>query len=66
MLTETKAVDQISLDSENTVFIREANIVLRDGVEISRTYHRTSLTPGQDVSAWPQKVQDICTAAWKD
>jgi hypothetical protein len=65
MLTETKIIDQISVNDENIVFIRESNIVLRDGAEISRTYHRTSLTPGQDVSAFSQKVQDICAAAWK-
>jgi hypothetical protein len=65
MLTESKIIDQITVNEENIVFIRESNIVLRDGVEISRTYHRTSLTSGQDVSVWPQKVQDICAAAWK-
>ena len=64
-LTETKTLDQILVNNENIVFIRESNIVLRDGVEISRTYHRTSLTPDQDVSNWPQQVQDICAAAWK-
>jgi hypothetical protein len=65
-LTETKIIDQISVNDENIVFIRESNIVLRDNVEISRTYHRTSLTPNQDVSIWPKKVQEICAAAWKD
>lgn len=65
MLTETKIIDQISVDDNNVVYIRESNIVLRDGIEISRTYHRTTLTPKQDVSGWPQKVQEICAVAWK-
>lgn len=65
MLTETKIIDQIFVNDENIVSIRESNIIMRDGVEISRTYHRTSLTSGQDASVWPQKVQDICAAAWK-
>jgi hypothetical protein len=64
-LIKTKNIDQIFVNAENIVFIRESNIVILDGVEISRTYHRTSLTPDQDVSNWPQKVQDICAAAWK-
>jgi len=65
MLTESKIIDQITVNEEGIVYIRESNIIMRDGVEISRTYHRTSLTPEQDVSIWPQKVQDICAAAWK-
>lgn len=64
-LSETKIIDQISVNDENIVFIRESSIVMRDGVEISRTYHRSSLTPGQDTSTLPKKVQDICAAAWK-
>lgn len=64
MLTENKVIDQISVDENNIVHIREATIILRDDSEISRTYHRTTLVPNQDVSDWPQKVQDICAAVW--
>lgn len=65
MLTENKLIDQITVDQEGVVHIRESTIILRDGVEISKSYHRTTLVKGQDVSSWPQKVQDICAAAWK-
>lgn len=64
MLTETKIIDQIVVGDNNVVHVRESNIILRDGVEVTRSFHRTTLTPGQDVSAWPQKVQGICAAVW--
>lgn len=65
MLAENKLIDQIAVDETGVVHIRESTIILRDGVEISKSYHRTTLVKGQDVSSWPQKVQDICAAAWK-
>ena len=64
MLTETKQVDQVMIDQNKIVHIRESIIVFRDGVEIARTYHRTTLAPGSDTSAWPENVQAICQAAW--
>lgn len=64
MLTESTIIDQIFVDENNIVHIREATIISRDDVEISKTYHRTTLVPNQDVSSWPQKVQNICAAVW--
>lgn len=65
MLTETKTVNQIAVEPDSkTVFVREIIVVSRDGVEIARNYHRTTLTSGSDVSAWPEHVQRICAAAW--
>lgn len=66
MLTESKSIDQIAVDENSVVHIRESNVIGRDGVEIAKTYHRTTLVKGQDVSAWPRKVQDICAVAWKE
>ena len=39
---------------------------MEDGKEISKTYHRWVLTPGQNVDAQTQKVQDIATATWTE
>lgn len=66
MLTEKKLIDQITVDQEGVVHIRESTIIFRDGAEISKTYHRTTIVKGQDVSSWPQKVQRICTATWAE
>ena len=63
-LTETTTVDQITVTENGTVLYREATRVLRDGDEIAKTYHRTSLTPGQDLTGQPANVVAICNAAW--
>jgi archaellum component FlaF (FlaF/FlaG flagellin family) len=63
-LTETKVIDQITVTENGTVLYREATRILKDGDQIAQTYHRTSLTPGQDITNQPQKVQDICNVAW--
>lgn len=63
-LTETTTVDQITVTENGTVLYREATRVLRDGAEIAKTYHRTSLTPGQDLTGQPANVVAIAQAAW--
>jgi hypothetical protein len=63
-LTETKVVDQITVTENGTVLYREATRILKDGDEIAKTYHRTSLTPGQDLTGQPANVVAICNVAW--
>ena len=63
-LTETKVIDQITVTENGTVLYREATRVLRDGEQIAQTYHRTSLTPGQDLTGQPANVAAIATTAW--
>jgi hypothetical protein len=63
-LTKVTVVDQITVTENGIVLYREATRIMEDGDQISQTYHRTSLTPGQDVSSQPANVQAICAAAW--
>jgi len=63
-LTKSTVVDQITVTENGIVLFREATRILEDGVELSKTFHRSSLVPGQDISAVPAKVQAICNAAW--
>jgi len=65
-LTETKVIDQITVTENGTVLYREATRILKDGEQIAQTYHRTSLTPGQDLTGQPANVVAICNAAWTD
>jgi hypothetical protein len=37
---------------------------MEDGTQLSQTYHRSSLTPGQDLTGVPANVVAICNAAW--
>jgi len=63
-LTETKIIDQITVNENGAVLYREATRILKDGEQIAQTYHRTSLTPGQDLTGQPANVVAICNAAW--
>ena len=63
-LEKTTSVDQITVTENGIVLFREATRIMEDGNEISKTYHRTSLTPGQDLTGQPANVVAICNVAW--
>jgi hypothetical protein len=63
-LTKTTAVDQTTVTENGIVLYREVTTIFEDGVEISKKYHRSSLTPGQDLTGVPANVVAICNAAW--
>jgi DNA-binding transcriptional LysR family regulator len=64
LLTKTTTVDQITVTENGTVLYREATRIMEDGVQLSQTYHRSSLTPGQDLTGVPANVVAICNTAW--
>lgn len=64
MLTKQVKIDQILVNDNGIVFYRKATSILEDGVELSKTYHRSSLTPGQDLAGVPDNVVAICNVAW--
>ena len=64
--TETKVIDQITVTENGIVLYREAPRILKYGEQIAQTYHRTSLTPAQDLTGQPANVVAICNAAWTD
>ena len=64
MLTEKKSIDRIEVVNNAIIQVRECTTIERDGVEIAKSYHRSSFTPGADVSAMPQAVQDIANLVW--
>jgi hypothetical protein len=63
-LTETKVVDQITVCENGIVLYREATRIMRGDEQIAQTYHRSSLTPGQDLTGQPANVIAIAQAAW--
>jgi hypothetical protein len=63
-LTKTIVVDQITVTENGIVLYREATRIMEDGNQLSQTYHRTSLTPGQDLTGVPANVVAICNTAW--
>ncbi len=63
-LTKQTVVDQITVTENGIVLYREATRIMEDGQQLSQTYHRTSLTPAQDLTGQPANVVAICNAAW--
>jgi hypothetical protein len=63
-LTKTTTVDQITVTKNGIVLYREATRIMEDGNQISQTYHRSSLTPTQDLTDVPANVVAICNTAW--
>ena len=64
MITKETVVDEITVKENGIVLYREATRIIEDGKVLTQTYHRTSLTPGQDVEGQPANVVAICNTAW--
>jgi hypothetical protein len=63
-LTKEIVVDQITVNENGIVLYREATRIMEDGNQISQTYHRSSLTPSQDLTGVPANVVAICNTVW--
>jgi len=63
-ITKEKVIDQITVTENGIVLYREATRIMEDGQQLSQTYHRTSLTPGQDLAGQPASVVAHCNVAW--
>ena len=76
-LTESTIIDKIEIVSiYKAVQVRKANIIKKDGVEITRTFERYVLDPGtldasdnlvdNPLTNIPDEVKDICNVVWTD
>ena len=63
-LTKSTVIDQITVTENGIILYREATRIMENGNQLSETYHRTSLTPGQDLTGIPANVAAICNVAW--
>ncbi len=63
-ITKTTTVDQTTITENGVILYREATRIMEDGVELTKTYHRSSLTPAQDLTGVPANVVAICNTAW--
>ena len=63
-LSKEIAIDQITVTENGVVLYRQATRILEDGVQLSQTYHRTSLAPASDLTGVPANVAAIANVAW--
>uniref|UniRef100_A0A6M3K2E2 Uncharacterized protein n=1 Tax=viral metagenome TaxID=1070528 RepID=A0A6M3K2E2_9ZZZZ len=64
MLEKIIVIDQIEVTEFGHVQVRQATKVFEDGKELSKSYHRHVLSPGDSLEGQDEKVQRIAKAAW--
>jgi len=65
-LTEKTIIDKIEVIETNSIQVRTATVIEKDGTELTRTFHRHVLAPGTDLTNEDPKVQAIATAIWTE
>jgi len=65
-LEKQVSIDKIEVVENGVVQVRQITRIVEDGTELSASYHRWTLSPGQDVSDQESKVQAVCNAVWTE
>ena len=64
-LTKETQIGKIEVVGKHKfVQVRTDTVVIEDGEELSRKYHRHSLAPDADISNEHSEVQAVCNAVW--
>ena len=58
-LEEKSVIDSINVLELGQIEVRKATIIMKDGEEITRTYHRHVVLPGDDLALEDPRVADI-------
>ena len=61
-ITKELIVDRIEVVENGCVQVRTKTSIKEDGKEISSTFHRHVVAPGDDYSAESERVKAICAA----
>ena len=61
-LEKVQIVDRIEVVENGCVQVRTKTAILEDGKQISGTFHRHVVAPGDDYSGEDARVQAICSA----
>jgi len=65
-LIEKTIIDKIELVENNSIQVRTATIIEKDGIEIAKTFHRHVVAPGDNVTNEDPRVQAIANAIWTE
>ena len=61
-LEKTVKVGEVNVGENGAMSVRTDTVISEDGVELSRTYHRHVIAPGDDVSGEDARVQAVAAA----
>lgn len=62
MLEKVTVIDRIEVIENGCVQVRTKTAIMEDGKQISGTFHRHVVAPGDDYSNEDARVQTICAA----
>jgi hypothetical protein len=62
MLEKIEIVDRIEVIENGCIQVRTKTAIMEDGKQISGTFHRHVVAPGDDYSEEDARVQAICAA----
>ena len=65
-ITKEMIVDRIEVLENGCVQVRTKTAIMEDGKQISGSFHRHVVAPGDDYSAEDARVQAICEATHTD
>lgn len=63
MFEKTITVDRIEVVEDGSVQVRTKTAIMEDGKQISSTFHRHVVAPGDDYGKENTRVQAICKAS---
>jgi hypothetical protein len=66
-LNKSIKIDKIEIVGDYKIIqVREATVVTENNVELSRSYHRYSLAPNDDISTQPEEIKGIANVVWTE
>ena len=63
-LSKEVVIDKIEVLENGVIQIRQVTRVMEDGTQLSASYHRWALRPGDNISEQSTNVIAICNVAW--
>tara|TARA_R100000353_G_scaffold34514_2_gene27626 strand:- start:3072 stop:3323 length:252 start_codon:yes stop_codon:yes gene_type:complete len=66
-LNKSIKIDKIEIVGDYKIIqVREATVVTENNVELSRSFHRYSLAPNDDISSQPEEIKGIANVVWTE
>ena len=63
-LEKKQVIGQMEIGELCDISVRTDTIIIDDGVEVSRAFHRHVIAPGDDVSGEDEKVKSVANSLW--
>ena len=58
-LEERRVIDQITVLEDGQIQVRRADKIFKDGVEVSKSYHRHVVVPGANLASEDTRVREV-------